>query len=338
MSLWFSITTWKEGENVSNYKRGIQLMNRPNSLIVFSMICVTLCITTISTLPVTAADEIIDETTTVPAGYYWWYCIETNYDNLKMILKIEVVSGNDINVYVFDSENFDKWENNETVLTYCSRELIGSFTVNITLETKGTYYIVLDNAYSIVTGKSVHVNVVLEELSRDDSSSLFLLGFTVFIILISLGGLIALYFYRRSSQTARSSNNWPSVVGEIVSSFIGEQQTRDHVFHEPIITYSYNVGGRDYQAKRVVIGQWAHAGNLAWTEQKVQKYRPGKSVTVYYNPNSPEMAVLEPGMNPQIRSKWIGVSVCGCCFGVPVVLFISFILAGLILIYIMPLF
>jgi len=135
--------------------------------------------------------------------------------------------------------------------------------------------------------------------------------YTVFIILISLGGLIALYFFIRSIQTARNSNNWPSVVGEIISSRLGMQQAEDGPYYTPIITYSYNVGGRDYQAKRVVIGQWSHAGNKTWTEQKVEKYPPGRSVTIYYNPNSPARAVLEPGINSQILNLWFGITVVG---------------------------
>ena len=122
------------------------------------------------------------------------------------------------------------------------------------------------------------------------------LFYSVFIILISLSGLITLYFFIRSIQTARNSNNWPSVEGEIISSSLGMQQATGKPYYEPVITYSYNVERRDYQAKRIVIGQWSHVGNKKWSEKKVEKYPPGKSVTIYFNPISPEIAVLEPGI------------------------------------------
>jgi len=164
-------------------------------------------------------------------------------------------------------------------------------------------WIVLDNAYSIVT-------------------------FAFFIILNSLVPLLARRFYRKTTQTARNSNNWPSVEGEIVSSSIGTRKGGEGgIYYEPLITYSYNVEGRDYQGNRVFIGHdLAYDFGKKWTEEKVSNYPIGTNMAVYYDPDSPELAVLEPGMNPQIRRLRTGL-IAVSCFGMLFMLSISFVLA-----------
>src|SRR6185295_13430861 len=56
------------------------------------------------------------------------------------------------------------------------------------------------------------------------------------------------------------------------------------------IEYEYSVAGRTYHGDRVSIGEDLGNFNVADT---IAKYPRGKAVTVYYNPNRREQAVLE---------------------------------------------
>jgi hypothetical protein len=63
--------------------------------------------------------------------------------------------------------------------------------------------------------------------------------------------------------------------------------------YEPIITYNYVIAGKIYEGKRIrVTGMGC---NKAWARGIAKRYRAGRTVTVYYDPGSPEKAVLERG-------------------------------------------
>ena len=133
----------------------------------------------------------------------------------------------------------------------------------------------------------------------------------ILISLYSLGGLLSLYFFTKSLLEMRGSNHWPSVEGKIVSSSLGIQQGEDQLYYQPMIIYSYNVGGRDFQAKRVVIGQIPVNTGKDWAQLRVDKYPAGKRINVFYNPKAPEKAVLEPGWNSQLLVLWFGIALVG---------------------------
>ncbi|MFW9857113.1 MAG: zinc-ribbon domain-containing protein [Candidatus Thorarchaeota archaeon] len=145
-----------------------------------------------SILPVNAAE--IDETITISAGTHRGYSFNVNYDNVVITLKIEVRSGNDINVYVMDEANYNTWKDGGSATGYLSRQKIGSFTTDVTLGAKGRYYIVLDNTYSIITSKSVYI--FMEVKSGGNLDLLFVGGLIVLILI----GISAFIFWKRSTK------------------------------------------------------------------------------------------------------------------------------------------
>ncbi len=60
------------------------------------------------------------------------------------------------------------------------------------------------------------------------------------------------------------------------------------------LRYSYSVNGRTYEGGNLL------PGTLAYTdrdeEEKVRQYRPGMTVSVYYDPRNPESSALEVGV------------------------------------------
>ncbi|MHA2224169.1 MAG: DUF3592 domain-containing protein [Candidatus Hodarchaeales archaeon] len=117
-------------------------------------------------------------------------------------------------------------------------------------------------------------------------------------------GLVLLFFSIRYYLQARASLTWPSVVGTIVSSLeITSSGSEGGTQYRASITYSYNVNDRTYQATRVKIGIQTFASpNYIGAQRILTKYPREKIIIVYYDPNAPENAVLEPGLKKTWRT------------------------------------
>ena len=99
-----------------------------------------------------------------------------------------------------------------------------------------------------------------------------------------------------------ASTRWPTVHGEvIVSEFKHFSQSPTRSTRAPRIVYSYNVDGIEYQSERLKIGaQDISSNDWNWSQRILDKYHVGKEVLVYFNPNKPSKALIEPGMNLRI--------------------------------------
>ncbi len=86
---------------------------------------------------------------------------------------------------------------------------------------------------------------------------------------------------------ARTMSRWPTVAGKISSSWA--------VLDGERVKYDYAVGGHSYVGHRV---SWRAAGGSSTADPTAQelaeKYPPGSAVTIFYDPNHPASAVLEP--------------------------------------------
>lgn len=115
--------------------------------------------------------------------------------------------------------------------------------------------------------------------------------------------LVFLFLHLRASRKAAAAERWPTVPGKILSSEVesaegvtaGGGRTMIYV---PLITYSYDVGGRSLRGKRIGFGKTAHA-SPAKAEADIAPYPVGSTPLVRYNPEKPEECVLEtsrPGL------------------------------------------
>jgi hypothetical protein len=111
--------------------------------------------------------------------------------------------------------------------------------------------------------------------------SLVMLGFDVWFA----------YDFARQVQSSR----YPSVTGTISQSLVKTSRgTRGSVHHTLDLRFTYEVEGRQYEARRVRFlsgGASSEPGDLA------RLYRVNSSVPVFYNPKDPSVAVLQPGAN-----------------------------------------
>jgi len=115
----------------------------------------------------------------------------------------------------------------------------------------------------------------------------------VFIII----GLIMFFIYFRNLAKVRASQAWPAVQGTVAASWVRRKQSTDddgsisESFY-PEIQYTYQVMGMEYQGDKIAFGPKS-GGNRTKAEKAIAKYPTGANVTVYYQPDKPETAVLE---------------------------------------------
>ncbi len=103
---------------------------------------------------------LVDENVTVNAGTYldYQFTIPSDAQSISLSLGFTAQGGdNDIKVYVFDSTDFSYYQSgqNYTSLYQSGQITTAGFSMNI--PTNGTWYLVLDNKFSMVQ-KTVNIN------------------------------------------------------------------------------------------------------------------------------------------------------------------------------------
>jgi hypothetical protein len=99
--------------------------------------------------------------------------------------------------------------------------------------------------------------------------------FALYIILfwLALGGIALVVFYWRKEMKMTSSTT-----GSVISA--ENREVRDDAGRrdETTVVAKYNVSGKDYEVKHIFRGRFA------------DRFPPGRSVPVRYNPSDPKMA------------------------------------------------
>ncbi|MHA2328566.1 MAG: DUF3592 domain-containing protein [Candidatus Hodarchaeales archaeon] len=119
-----------------------------------------------------------------------------------------------------------------------------------------------------------------------------------YIIIMALFLLIGSFLLLTSINNiklGRASKTWPAVKGTILHSRVARQEGGSYA---AIVQYMYAVNGKEYKSEAInaAPGWWAWGLQRA-AKKKVAQYAPDKIVDVNYNPQSPEKAILEPGIH-----------------------------------------
>jgi hypothetical protein len=121
------------------------------------------------------------------------------------------------------------------------------------------------------------------------------------LIFISVGVGVSIYG-NHILKNAKASTDWPTVEGQVISSEVemhrdtsgtGRHRRSSTTYHAEVL-YEYTIKGVKYSSNRVSFGQHG-SSNPTHARQIVSRYPPSKNVKVYFNPNKPEISVLEPG-------------------------------------------
>jgi hypothetical protein len=90
---------------------------------------------------------------------------------------------------------------------------------------------------------------------------------------------------------AQSRANWPSVIGTITKSQVGETEFGRYFAD---VAYRYRVADRDYEGSRIAASDGEHKYRDG-AVQDISKYSVGKEVPVYYDKADPSRACLRVG-------------------------------------------
>jgi hypothetical protein len=148
-------------------------------------------------------------------------------------------------------------------------------------------------------------------------------------VLLIGGGIGGLVYLSSAQKKARESRSWPTVKGRITQCDVvrkGGTTGRgvSNVRYEIELAYSYTVDGKRFRGDRMQVFGVSHKFEDD-AQEHARQYPVGKAVPVYYNPDDPEDAVLEPGIVPSASvqgGRW--ASIGGVVVGVIVLLLALF--------------
>ena len=125
--------------------------------------------------------------------------------------------------------------------------------------------------------------------------ALFIIAATVLPMLGIFGGIG--WFLNKKSKEARAlrdaARNWASTPGKVITSRV-EVSGGDHTTVAPHIVFQYNVYGRDYSGSQIKAGDMHMSSyNSRAAYDTVDRYPVGATVTVYYDPENPQLSALE---------------------------------------------
>ncbi len=120
---------------------------------------------------------------------------------------------------------------------------------------------------------------------------IFRIGLSLFLCV----GLGLTIFGVLNIKTAKESESWPSEQGVILSSKISVNSGSDSTTYGADVTYRYKVKGNTYENDKVTASE-VSTSNRGRAKKIVKRYRVGKKVAVYYDPDDPEESVLETGL------------------------------------------
>jgi hypothetical protein len=167
---------------------------------------------------------------------------------------------------------------------------------------------------------------VFESMNNAEVQLFFVICFSLIFLVIGIGFIIISI---TSKRKAHSSIQWPIAIGTVISAMIKDRADIDdgdystsHTY-EPVIKYTYQVMGKEYQSTRIAFG--ANSFDQARALLKINSYPIGKPLQVRYNPNNPSESVVETsaaGGNLFLIGGilFLTVGLIACCAGTAITL------------------
>ncbi len=129
----------------------------------------------------------------------------------------------------------------------------------------------------------------------------------IFIYVFLCLGLFAIALGTVRAKEAWQAKSWPTAQGRIILSKVTEgrlSKSRIRVARLCIeLDYLYLADGVAYEGHRLNAG-WHCFASEQRIRELLKKYPSGKEVKVYYNPENPSQAMLEPGLDWSIFFLW----------------------------------
>jgi hypothetical protein len=148
-------------------------------------------------------------------------------------------------------------------------------------------------------------------------------------IVALLGGVLCVAAYIRTRRLANASLRWPTAAGtvthcDIVEEIIEDKRDDDdksavrrvHHRYQVDLRYAYKIGKRDFVGTETNCNGATIYGLREVAEKAAAPYRTGQNVTVYYDPEQPGNAVLEPASRKGAIAPLIGAAICAVVGGI----------------------
>jgi hypothetical protein len=129
-------------------------------------------------------------------------------------------------------------------------------------------------------------------------------------VILGLVGLWVLGLGLRRMAQASRSRRWPTAQGTLLSSTVAQRSApplrRDEddedappappqTLYRPQVEYRYSVGPQAFTGTSLALEE-LEVSSEEHARKHAARYVPGSPVTVYYDPQNPGRAVLEPGV------------------------------------------
>ena len=152
-------------------------------------------------------------------------------------------------------------------------------------------------------------------------------------ILALLGAVFGVVAFGRGRRRASTSARWPTAAGIVTNSGVIEEAIEDKrnddksFIHKTYryqvdLRYAYQIGKRDFVGTSASWGWTAVYGLRELAEKAASQYRQGQPVTVYYDPEQPGNAVLDPDNRQGSLAPLIVAAICAVIGG----LFLAFLI------------
>jgi len=94
-----------------------------------------------------------------------------------------------------------------------------------------------------------------------------------------------------------AAQRWPVISGVVTSTNMEVKPSRLGHYYEPHISYTYTVAGTTYKGELRRFGESDYSIRSS-AEARLARYTVGAPVKVHYDPNDPDLAILELGLSP----------------------------------------
>jgi hypothetical protein len=120
-------------------------------------------------------------------------------------------------------------------------------------------------------------------------------GSTLLIVgMVFLGAALA------ALDVARASSGWPTAIGRVVRSEIRANRSANRLpGYRAVVRYEYLVDGEEYAGRDLAAGEMPYRSARS-AARRLAPYSLGRAVMVRYCPEAPEVAVLQPGVTPDV--------------------------------------
>jgi hypothetical protein len=155
-------------------------------------------------------------------------------------------------------------------------------------------------------------------------------------VLTLLGAVFCVIAFVRGRRIAIASARWPTVAGIIATSDVIEESIEEkdededdksrirRIYRYQVdLRYAYQVGKRDFVGTAANWGATTIYGLREVAEKAAGQYQKGQPVTVYYDPDRPGQAVLEPDNRQGSLAPLIAAAICAIFGGVMLTMFVK---------------